>query len=193
MLLAGASITHFYQLTPLTILISCILFVKTNHAGYSQRYILLLAFVAVMGWLAEYIGVHTTVPFGNYDYGTTLGYMVLDIPILMCLNWGLLIYASLALVEQYYSHYPTLYRSLIAATIITVLDMYIEPVATLTGMWYWADMYPPIQNYIAWFVLSLGFNTLIYRSRIQLFNEMGEHIIYSHYMYFTAICLHTIL
>lgn len=103
----------------------------------------------------EILGVATGMIFGSYIYGQTLGLSVLGVPILIGINWTLIIMGSLALVKRRCSH-----SSLVAlgtATITVIFDWIMEPVAIALDYWNWEGGDIPMQNYIAWFLIAFLF------------------------------------
>ena len=48
--------------------------------------------VTLIGYWIEVIGVHTSLIFGDYAYDTTLGFKVLDVPLMIGINWLMMTY-----------------------------------------------------------------------------------------------------
>ena len=70
---------------------------------------------------------------------------------MMGFNWLLLIYC----IATSLSKIPSVFVfSFCAALLMTLLDFLIEPIAIKLDFWQWQNDIIPIQNYIAWFVLS---------------------------------------
>lgn len=138
----------FRMLTPLNLILS--LFFLFRHYP-KQAYLPSLIIVSV-AWLAEFIGVHTGWPFGDYFYGPTLGPAIAEIPIIIGVNWLVLLsgmhHWSVRLKMK------PVQGALFSAFGMTLLDLFIEPVAIRLDFWTWLDVEVPIQNYIAWFVLA---------------------------------------
>src|SRR5258708_3871140 len=63
--------------------------VVLNHNYVDSRFLLFILIVFVSGFTAEWIGVHKHWLFGNYYYGKTLGFQLLDVPLIIGLNWFL--------------------------------------------------------------------------------------------------------
>jgi putative membrane protein len=59
---------------------------------------------------------------------------------------------------------------LIGGLLMTLLDVLIEPVAIKTGMWHWFGEAPPVQNYLAWFVIASMLTALVHKIAPQLKN-----------------------
>lgn len=107
----------------------------------------------IVGFAAEYTGVHTGWIFGHYRYGGTLGIQLFEIPLVIGVNWFLLIYAvGVTMQRSRLKNKPL--RIFLGATILTLLDVLIEPIAIHFDYWHWLDAGIPFKNYVCWFVLS---------------------------------------
>jgi putative membrane protein len=106
-----------------------------------------------LGFSAEWIGVHKGWLFGNYSYGSTLGYKLFVIPLMIGVNWFLLIYA-VGVTMQRSRLKSTSFRVLTGAIILVALDVLIEPVAIKFDYWHWSNNAIPLKNYICWFFVS---------------------------------------
>ena len=82
-----------------------ILYLTTIGVVLSSRDILknlLFLFIAFcIGFSAEVIGVKTGVLFGDYSYGSNLGYKFAGVPIVIGLLWGVLAVGSASCVAQF--------------------------------------------------------------------------------------------
>ena len=88
---SGKFRSSFQYLTPYTLLISAfILFIF--HKKWNEKHILAFVLVFLGGLIIEIIGVRTGYIFGNYNYGNVLGIKVYDTPIVIGVNWLMLIY-----------------------------------------------------------------------------------------------------
>ena len=154
----------FAPFTPLTLAFTCFVILihqPLNNLNYTLSFIGL----AVIGFVAEVIGVKTGVVFGNYYYGNALGYKVLAVPLVISLNWGLLINIGV-LVATYLSKKPLLIATL-AAFIITGVDLVIEQVASQMDYWHFSNGIAGIQNYIGWFIISFFTSWLLQKHLVK--------------------------
>ena len=154
----------FAPFTPLTLAFTCFVFLihqPLNNLNYTLSFIGL----AVVGFVAEVIGVKTGVVFGNYYYGNALGYTVVGEPLVISLNWGLLINIGV-LVATYLSKIPLLIATL-AAFIITGVDLLIEQVASQMDYWHFSNGIAGIQNYIGWFIISFFTSWLLQKHLVK--------------------------
>ncbi len=149
------------QLTPMQLILSAavvIAFLRplTQSTAFS------IFLIYVLGFGVEVLGVQTGFPFGSYSYGAILGPKIFETPLLIGLNWVLVIVGSLSLVRRILPGANTIIRTILSATIAVFLDVLIEPVAVALDMWTWTEGSIPKSNYFAWWVLAAIF-TAIYQ------------------------------
>ncbi|MFW5754786.1 MAG: carotenoid biosynthesis protein [Marinilabiliaceae bacterium] len=125
------------------------------HKPWNKPFILASVIVAIIGFLLEAWGVNTGTVFGHYNYGDALGPKFLDTPLLIGLNWWMLIYIVAQITENF--KVPVGVRLILGSLIMVGYDVVMEPVATATGMWDWNAQPVPFQNYLAWFIISFVF------------------------------------
>lgn len=160
----------FQMLTPLNLLLTLGLMLYAGRQLLTTRHWWGLAAVYLFGYLVEVVGVNTGLIFGSYEYGTVLGIKVLETPLLIGVNWVILTYATLVVVQRIKS---TMLASLLGAAIMTGLDYLIEPVAVKLEFWFWAGGQIPFQNFVGWFVTSFVFLMLNRQAAAQWANPLG--------------------
>lgn len=151
----------FIKLVPFHLLLMFGLLLLTGYDG-SRRFLILLFSLCTLGYLVEVAGVNTGLIFGDYQYGRALGYKVWNTPLMIGVNWFLLVYSTGVMFYSLGIRNRWLI-SLAGALLITLLDLLIEPVAIRFDYWAWADVSVPLQNYLAWFIFSF-FLFLIFAS-----------------------------
>ena len=109
----------------------------------------------ILGWGVEYVGVHSGYLFGDYAYGTVLGPALAGIPLVMAINWVLVVYAVCSTVEYLIGSTALFAKIGLAAGTLVALDYLIEPVAIGLGFWFWEAGDPPLHNFIGWFCVGL--------------------------------------
>jgi len=145
----------FLRLVPFHLLLM-LLVVLYNHYRPDEKFWSFFLLIAVGGIVAEWIGVHKNWIFGDYDYGPTLGIKVLDIPLMIGVNWFILVYATGVLMQR--SRLKSMpARVLVGAALLVTLDVLIEPVAIKFDYWTWVEKVPPLKNYLCWFGVSALF------------------------------------
>jgi uncharacterized membrane protein len=56
----------------------------------------------------------------------------------------------------------------LAAILAVVFDYVLEPVAINLNYWQWAYNIIPLQNYLAWFLISFGLSFIVYNKVVKL-------------------------
>jgi uncharacterized membrane protein len=120
------------------------------HKKWDKNFILTSLFLAFFGYGLEVVGVKTGLIFGEYAYGPTLGFKYWNTPIMMGVTWITTLYLSRQIAESLVKD-PFLH-CLIAASLMVLLDFFIEPFAIKQYMWAWKNTTVPIHNYIGWFI-----------------------------------------
>ena len=158
----GISLSEFRNqivaLTPLNLLITAVLLIWGNGV-YKSKLIYAVCITFFLGYAVEVLGVTSGILFGEYHYGQTLGWKLMDVPIIMGVNWLVLSFSSLGIIGRLTSN-PYL-KVIMASLIMVVLDVLIEPIAIKLDFWVWAEVNVPVQNYIMWFFSALIINSIV--------------------------------
>lgn len=93
----------------------------------------------------------------------------MNVPLVLGVNWIIVAWGSLSLsymllknLKIEFSSFRSKFLLIFLSSIFTVLfDIILEPVAINLGFWFWNEGKVPLQNYIAWFLITFFFNTLI--------------------------------
>jgi len=144
-------------LTPVNLLISALL-LFINHPKWTRAAIVSVLTAFIVGFTIEVVGVQTGAIFGQYWYGATLGPKLFGVPLMIGVNWAILVYASGVLAATF--RLPYLLRAALAALIMVGLDYLIEPVAIELDFWQWYRDTIPLRNYFGWFVTAFTLQLL---------------------------------
>jgi len=154
---------NILTLTPLNLLVS-LLILLWNHDNWDKKFVTAITIVAIAGFFVEVAGVQTGIIFGTYTYGQTLGWKWLGVPLIMAVNWLILVYCAAAVVSRL-TEWSIAMKAFVGAVIMTSMDFLIEPVAIQYDFWHWAGGAIPAQNYLAWggisFLLLALFHKLV--------------------------------
>ena len=120
-----------------------------------------LIIILAGGFVVEYIGVHTGVLFGNYEYGAALGPKIGGIPLVIGVNWFCIVVASGSLL--YSLRINSVLKAILAGALCTGMDFLIEPVAMKLDFWNWENGIIPIWNYVCWFGFASFFSFIYFR------------------------------
>lgn len=123
------------------------------------------SFVAFLTtFIVEYAGVKTGKIFGDYEYGATMFLQVGKVPVVIAYNWIILILASYNLANKLFRNIWI--SPVLGSIFIVIFDIVMEPVAMKLDYWQWAGGIVPLQNYLAWFLISLVFSYILSIFRI---------------------------
>jgi len=115
----------FSPFTPYTLLLTC--FVFLIHSPLADKKFLLAFFsIAFLGFIIEVIGVKTGFIFGKYSYGNGLGYKLLDVPLIISINWAILICAGIRTVSRIFANKIKALAE--AALLITLINIIKETI-----------------------------------------------------------------
>ena len=141
----------FKAMVPLNLLLNVMLLL-IYHGRLDLRFAWKALVIYSAGFIVEIAGVNTGLIFGSYSYGPTLGTKLFHTPLIIGVNWLMLVYASLVITSRFFEQ--RYFRVLVAAVLMVVYDFALEPSAIDLDMWDWGGPVP-MQNYIAWLVISL--------------------------------------
>ena len=151
------------SLTPLNLMISLGIIIGF-HEGSWKKLIAIIFICFTLGLLVEMLGVQTGMVFGQYEYGPVLGPKILNTPIMIGVNWAMLIYSIGSTVNLFFPTWKFWFKAIYGAISMVILDYFIEPVAIVLNFWNWSETVVPIQNYIAWGVISFLLFLIFFRS-----------------------------
>jgi bisanhydrobacterioruberin hydratase len=134
-----------------------------------QKFYLFLFLSFMVGMTVEWIGTKTGLLFGNYSYGANLGPKISGVPLVIGFNWGILVVTSASVIEKIKG--TVLAKSVLAAGLMTLLDVLMEPVAIKSDYWTWVGEIP-LYNYVCWFVISLPLHYLYFKSKLVEANKV---------------------
>jgi len=180
----GMSIGYFEWFivkTPLNLMVFFTLLL-INFPIQSVKAITITFLFAIVGFTAEWIGVHTGQLFGEYRYGANLGFRFDDIPLLIGVNWAILTLATAAIAQHYLKN--KWLRVPIGAAFMVSLDFFIEPSAPAFDFWYWENGHAPLQNFIAWYVIAALLHFVYVKSEVKGSFHFSLHVMLTQFTFF---------
>ncbi len=179
----------FEMATPFNLLTSIILLLLAQRK-YSSSFWVFVSITFLVGFFIEVIGVKTEAIFGTYEYGKTLGFKVLEVPLMIGINWIMVTFITNYFVSTYFSFFiftskVTLFiKSALSAFLMVFLDYLIEPVAVIHDFWSWQGDSIPLQNYIGWFLVSLPLCMLFQYSKFEKINKFAYFLFLAQLLFF---------
>ncbi len=144
----------FLSFTPVNLIISFFL-LFVNQIQVTQRELLSVFTIFLIGMICEILGVNYGYIFGDYVYLDNLGTKVFGVPILIGINWIILTFIT-GSISSYIFKKNLKFSILTGAIFMILLDLIIEPVAPLLGFWIFDLPSVPLQNYVGWFLIGLA-------------------------------------
>ena len=178
--LVGHGINYFRELmlvlTPYVLLLSSLLVLyPVIKPGKNTKNILWFCFMFVITFVLEVAGVKTGFVFGEYYYGGILGTKIFEVPLIIGINWVLILAGAILLSKKISKNIFVVF--FLTGFFALLFDLFLEPVAIRLGYWSWAGDNIPLQNYAAWFFIG-GFSSLLY---LLLKAEVNSKIITDYY------------
>lgn len=155
-----------FSLTPFTLLLTGGIVLYYETLKNEKRLIYWFVIAYLLTFIVESIGTKTGLIFGSYVYGKTLGFKLFDVPLIIGFNWVLVILGGISISKRFVKN--ELMIALITGFLAVVFDYLLEPVAVMFDYWTWENSVIPIQNYIAWFVISFALSYSLIKVRLEI-------------------------
>jgi uncharacterized membrane protein len=186
-LVIPASRELFMKAVPFTLLGSLIILLL-HHGKFTSRTILAGLLIFAAGFGLEVIGVATGLLFGEYQYGATLGLKLFHTPLVIGVNWLILIYCSMVIAARFVE--PLYFRAIVAGSMMVIYDIALEPVAIRLDMWSWSGGTVPLQSYLAWFVIAVVLGYLAGKMKLaKAENKLAAPLFFIQLAFFIALDL----
>ena len=142
------------SMTPFVLLVMGLFVMHPDFLDRNWKLLWWALVIYVITFSLEAAGVATGLVFGDYEYGDTLGWKVLAVPVVIGFNWVLVVLGALTLAKRFVSGAVPV--ALLTGALTTAFDFVMEPVAIAFDYWSWAAVVPPLHNYVAWFSISFA-------------------------------------
>jgi putative membrane protein len=188
------------QSTPINLLLMFGLLIWTQREKNYFFWLFVLLTLAI-GIGVEMIGVNTKLLFGDYSYGNVLGYKVNNVPLIVGVNWLIIIYCcgvsihtllskAITKVAAETATPPMTLKALSViidgATLAVFFDWLMEPVAVRLGYWKWAGEIP-FYNYLCWFIVAVALLSIFHFCRFNKQNKFAVHLLMIQVMFFLLL------
>jgi putative membrane protein len=141
--------------------------------------------VPVLGWLAEFIGSRTGIPFGRYHYTEILQPQFHRVPIAIPFAWLMMLPPSWAVAQVIAQVFPPESSRLIVALLsgyaFTAWDVYLDPHLVGWRFWEWEEhgRYEgiPFKNFFGWFLWSAAITFIVDPAGLPLFPLVPVYVL----------------
>ena len=175
----------FINMTPFTLLMYFLILYYRNWGDRKKIIFLLLTFS--LGIFSEIIGVNTGLIFGSYKYGQTLGFQIMNVPMVMGIIWVNTTLICGTIANQAKVQMPL--RILIAISLMLLLDAFIEPIAPRIDMWRFdhENGLAPLSNYITWAAIALPLQSYFIFYKLKFDIALSSSLYVSQLLFFAAL------
>ncbi len=192
----------FTAATPFNLLLMCVLLLYTQQK-INGPFVLFISVCFITGIAIEIIGTSTGYLFGEYAYGKTLGFYFKNVPIIIGINWFIIIYCSGITVHRFLEKISAKLETMTGvpspavrffsiisdgAMLAVFFDWVMEPAAIKLGYWQWlGDGKIPSYNYLCWFIISIGLMSIFTVLKFEKKNIFAVNLLMIMLMFFMLI------
>lgn len=171
-------------LTPFTLLLGAVLILYSEIT--KNKFIVMWFLLSyLITFIIEVVGVKSKLIFGDYYYGNVLGTQLFDVPLIIGINWVMVVLGAISVAQRLFN--KKLLVVISAGAISTVFDFILEPVAVKLGYWVWFNNQIPVQNYFAWFFISSIISILFLSMKIIVKKSLAEKYLYIQCVFFVIL------
>jgi putative membrane protein len=176
----------FLALSFFNLALSFVLLLLGRHA-HSLRLYAFIIFAFIVGMGSEWIGVHTGYLFGDYSYGESLGIKLFDVPLIIGINWTMLVIISAAIAKRIQMN--KYLQAVVASLFMLLLDVLIEPVAIVSDYWTWEGDVIPLFNFVSWFGIALLLQIVYFGLNLAEKNKVATALYCIQFIFFVILNL----
>lgn len=182
-----ATSDFFIHLTPVALLLSVAVLIYFHETDQGSRSVKLFLLIFILSFLLEAAGVNSGFPFGYYSYGKGLGIKIFGTPLMIGINWILLVYCTNIIANSINT--GMYFRIIIASLLMVIYDGVLEQIAPMIDMWHFEKEPAPLQNYIAWFMAAFIFQLIIRITGIKFNNRLASFIFILQITFFITLLI----
>ncbi|MFO8087418.1 MAG: carotenoid biosynthesis protein, partial [Bacteroidales bacterium] len=115
----------------------------------------------------------------------TLGPKLMETPLIIGVNWLMLVYMVFAITQKMNMNFFT---QVISGTFMLLMyDFLLEPVAIQLDFWSWGGTGIPVQNYLAWIVISAVFIGIWRAMKVKIENSVASGLFIIQLVFFLLL------
>lgn len=175
----------FIKATPLNLLLSFILLIINIEWTKKLLFLVLLCFSS--GMIAEILGVKFGFIFGEYSYGETMGIKFMDVPLIIGLNWCILVFITGSISNAFFDNLWV--RILTGIGLMLFLDLIIEPVAPVLDFWTFESGLASIHNYVGWTIIAFPLQLVFQKLKLKIDGSFPFHLFILQCLFFIILLL----
>ncbi|WP_319558765.1 carotenoid biosynthesis protein [Marispirochaeta sp.] len=173
------------RLTPWVLLLFGLLVILQVNPGPPGRAAIWIVCTYLFTFSMEALGVATGNVFGDYRYGSSLGFQLFEVPLVIGFNWTIIVLAISG--EVYHVVRSPLLGALLTGGGAVLFDWVMEPAAISLVYWHWEQGVIPLQNYLAWFAIAALCSWSFHRLRIHSASRLGALYVLIQLVFFIVL------
>jgi putative membrane protein len=166
--------TWYLYYTPYFILLNVILLL-IYQKEWNKSNLYFGASAIVLGFVVEVLAVQTASLYGSYNFGKTLGFRVLGVPLIMPIYWFLSALSTACLVNKLPLKNPWV-LSTFGALLMVFLTGIIHQVASALDFWSISSSNSLIRLSLVWFLVGFALQYLFIRLKASAKNPMAIYV-----------------
>jgi len=159
-----------------------------NHDLSDKKSKIGLMLIFLFGLIVEILGVNYGLFFGEYSYGANLGPKIHEVPFVIGLNWVLLIIATGSVSDKLIKG-KEIFKILFASFLMVLIDLLIEQSAPKLDYWEFTQSPVPLSNYIWWFIFSLCFQYIFFKTVKTKEYNLSSNILVIQFLFFGMLAV----
>jgi len=177
----------FTHLTPVALLLSFGVLIIFHRPVFTVKTALIFLLIFALSFLIEAAGVRSGLVFGSYVYGRGLGLKLIDTPLMIGINWLLLVYCTNIIVSS--SPVSSNLKVLSASALMVIYDLVLEQIAPKLEMWEFEGGIVPVRNYVFWLLIAVFFQLILKLSGIKFQNRLADFVFFLQIAFFLALLI----
>jgi putative membrane protein len=177
----------FTHLTPVALLLSFGVLIIFHRPVFTVKTALIFLLIFALSFLIEAAGVRSGLIFGSYSYGRGLGIKLIDTPLMIGINWLLLVYCTSIIASQF--PISSIMKILSASVLMVIYDLVLEQIAPQIEMWEFDGRTAPVRNYVFWLLIAVFFQLILKLSGIKSENRLAAFVFFLQFAFFLALLI----
>ena len=177
----------FLSTTPYVLSLTLLLLIL-NHNLSDKKSKIGLILIFLFGLIVEILGVNYGLFFGEYSYGANLGPKIYEVPYVIGFNWVLLIIATGSVSDKLIKG-KEIYKIIFASFLMVLIDLLMEKSAPKLDFWEFVISPVPFSNYLWWFIFSLGFQYIFFKTVKTKEYNLSSNILVIQFLFFGMLAV----
>jgi len=175
----------FIGATPINLILSFSLLLINLKRNKSAFFLIVVCFL--VGMAAEILGVKYGFIFGEYSYGSVLGLKLMEVPLLIGINWCILVFITGSIARFFTDSFWL--KCLIGVGLMLTLDLVMEPIAPVLDFWTFVDGVASFHNYVGWALVALPLHIAFHKWKIEVEGAYPFHLYILQFLFFTILLI----